>query len=150
MFVVDAHRFDFSAKSHFVDEIGGCSLLGGEYAVYVEAFEYRLVQLVDGAGEDVLHFEFFQQCDGADACSEIFAYGYNHEVDVFKREHTERHFVGRVDDIGCGNEVFDRFDKRWILVGSDHFVSHIGEVYGEIGSIDAESDYQVAHVWVSL
>ena len=24
------------------------------------------------------------------------------------------------------------------------------EVYGEIGSIDAESDYQVAHVWVSL
>ena len=47
--------------------------------------------------------------------------------------------------VGGRNIVFNRLHDSGIDVGSDHFMTQPGKIGGEVRTVNAETDYQIAH-----
>ncbi len=104
------------------------------------------MEFVDSAGINVFYAVLLQQGHCFDAGSKVFAYGHNYQVDVFQWQHAYGGFLGGVDKIDSGDIVLDGFDVALANVGAYYFMAHVGEVAGEVGAIDAQTDYKVTHI----
>ena len=81
------HRGDIGAERHLAGEVEGGALLGAQYALHLKTLEYRLVQLVDGAGIYVLDSCLLEQGHCLDRGTEILADGHHHQVDAPQGQH---------------------------------------------------------------
>ena len=59
-------------------------------------------------------------------------------------------FVGGVDYVGSGDIILDGGYDGGVDVGAYHLIAHVGEVFGQIGSVDAKADYKVSHIFPGL
>ena len=88
--------------------------------------------LVNRTGIDMPYSHFFEKSHGLYARPEVFADCDDDEVDIVERQHAERAFFCRVDDIDSRHVVFDGFDVAAAVVGTDDFVTESSQVDCEV------------------
>ncbi len=98
------------------------------------------MEFVDSAGKYILDADFFQQSYGLNRCPEILAYGNDYQVDIFQGQGYQRSFVGRIEDVGLRDVVFDGFNVLGMDVRTDYLVAHVGKVASKVCTVNSESD----------
>ena len=80
----------------------------------------------------------------------MLAYGHDDQVDAFERERADGAFVGGIDYVGRGDIILYGGYDGGIDIGAYHLIAHVGEVFGQIGPVDAKADYKVSHIFPGL